>query len=186
MSTRVLHRTPPGATTLLLFASLVQGCAGSARASDDPADDRARREAVRGTVAKPLPERVSEPPAPVTGEAPVDLVARVREDVIRRTGAVPSAVKLVRDESVTWNDGSLGCPRPGEVYIQVAVPGFWIVFDVAGRRVRSLVDGPLPAGRHEVAWDGRDQAGRAVASGTYFSRLCAGGRILTGKMLLAK
>jgi len=49
------------------------------------------------------------------------------------------------------------------------------LYDVAGRRIRSLVGGPLRAGRHEVAWDGQDDAGRNVASGTYFARLTAAG-----------
>lgn len=48
------------------------------------------------------------------------------------------------------------------------------VFDVAGRRVRSLLSGAVPAGLQTVAWDGRDARGRAVAAGTYFLRLRAG------------
>ena len=108
-----MERAKPGAATLLMCGALLQGCVG-ARAGDDPVDDRARRDDVRGTVVRPLPERVSEPRAPVTGEAPAELVARVREDVIRRSGADPATVRLIRDESVTWSDGSLGCPRPGE------------------------------------------------------------------------
>ena len=49
------------------------------------------------------------------------------------------------------------------------------VFDVSGRRVRSLVAGRLPAGSHSVPWKGRDDAGRNVASGTYFARLTVDG-----------
>lgn len=45
------------------------------------------------------------------------------------------------------------------------------LFDLQGRLVASLVDGPLPAGRHQVAWTGVDDAGRAVASGVYVSVL---------------
>ncbi len=45
------------------------------------------------------------------------------------------------------------------------------VYDAAGRRVRTLVDGHLPAGGHEAVWLGRSDRGRAVASGTYFVRL---------------
>ena len=45
------------------------------------------------------------------------------------------------------------------------------VYDVAGRRVRRLHDGPLSAGQHRLAWDGRDDSGRSLASGTYFLRL---------------
>lgn len=45
------------------------------------------------------------------------------------------------------------------------------VHDVAGRRVRELVSGVLPAGGHEAAWDGRDERGARVPAGTYFVRL---------------
>ncbi len=41
------------------------------------------------------------------------------------------------------------------------------VFDVGGRRVRRLVGGHREAGRLDVQWDGRDDAGREVAAGTY-------------------
>jgi hypothetical protein len=60
------------------------------------------------------------------------------------------------------------------------------VFDVAGRRVRALLDGQRAAGLHQAAWDGRDDAGRAVASGVYFYRLQAAGRVETRRMLLLK
>jgi hypothetical protein len=48
------------------------------------------------------------------------------------------------------------------------------VFDVAGRRVRTLVDAFQPGGGHSVRWDGRDSTGRTVASGVYLVRLAAG------------
>jgi hypothetical protein len=48
------------------------------------------------------------------------------------------------------------------------------VFDVTGRRVRTLLDEELPGGRYGVSWDGRDQGGSIVASGVYFVRLRAG------------
>lgn len=42
-----------------------------------------------------------------------------------------------------------------------------LVFDVRGQFVRELVSGPLPAGTHELVWDGRDGRGRPAASGVY-------------------
>ena len=60
------------------------------------------------------------------------------------------------------------------------------VYDITGRRVATLVDAELTAGRHTVTWLGRDQFGRQVASGIYFSRLIQGGEILTRKMTLLK
>ncbi len=128
-----MERARPRAATLLLWGVLLQGCVG-ALAGGEPVDDKARRVEARKTTAKPLPERVPEPQPPVLGEAPADLVARVREDATRRSGADASVVRLIRDESVTWNDGSLGCSLPGKFYTQAIVPGYWIVFDVAGRK----------------------------------------------------
>lgn len=51
------------------------------------------------------------------------------------------------------------------------------VFDLQGRRVRRLWAGDLAAGRHDLAWDGSDDSGRRLASGTYVLRLAVpGGR----------
>ncbi len=48
------------------------------------------------------------------------------------------------------------------------------LYDVSGRLVRVLTDEPLPAGKHQRAWDRRDGAGRPVSAGVYFLRLDAG------------
>ncbi|MEM9665101.1 MAG: FG-GAP-like repeat-containing protein [Bacteroidota bacterium] len=48
------------------------------------------------------------------------------------------------------------------------------VYDVLGNEVAVLVEGMRPAGTYEARWDGRDAAGRAVASGVYLYRLEAG------------
>ena len=44
----------------------------------------------------------------------------------------------------------------------------------------------MEAGRHTVIWQGHDNAGRAVPSGTYFYRLRVQGETRTSKMLLLK
>lgn len=45
------------------------------------------------------------------------------------------------------------------------------IYDVSGRRVRSLVEGDHPAGSHAVVWDRRDDAERLAGSGVYFLRM---------------
>lgn len=45
------------------------------------------------------------------------------------------------------------------------------IYDVNGRLVQSLVQGPVAAGEHVAVWDGRDAQGREVGSGVYFARL---------------
>lgn len=60
------------------------------------------------------------------------------------------------------------------------------VYDVRGKRVRTLVDADEAPGQHQVDWDAHDSAGRRVASGVYFYRLHAGGEVQTRRMVLLK
>ncbi|MEA3409281.1 MAG: FlgD immunoglobulin-like domain containing protein, partial [Candidatus Eisenbacteria bacterium] len=60
------------------------------------------------------------------------------------------------------------------------------IFDIAGRRVATLVDGEVTAGCHEVVWNGTNETGDPVASGVYFSRLAAMGQEHSVKMVLLK
>ena len=52
-----------------------------------------------------------------------------------------------------------------------------ILYDVLGRRVRQLWQGPLGAGSHRFVWDGRDATGKAVAAGVYFYKVEVDGQI---------
>lgn len=45
------------------------------------------------------------------------------------------------------------------------------LYDIGGRRVRTLQDGEVDAGVHSLNWDGNDASGRSLASGLYFARL---------------
>jgi len=60
------------------------------------------------------------------------------------------------------------------------------IYDVSGRLVRTLLDGPQTAGQKTVSWNGRDNRGRGVASGVYFYRLRAPGYQRTLKMVLVQ
>ena len=69
---------------------------------------------------------------------------------------------------------------------QQQLPVSLVVHDLAGRRVRVLHVGPMAGGRHEMTWDGRDDRGDGVSSGTYFAVLRAGAERLAIKMTLVK
>jgi len=60
------------------------------------------------------------------------------------------------------------------------------VYDVAGRRVRTLVDGHRKADFYRVVWDGTNDRGVSVASGVYFYRLKAGKNVMSKKMVLLR
>jgi hypothetical protein len=66
-------------------------------------------------------------------------------------------------------------PRDGRVTIEV--------YDMAGRRARTLVDEPRSAGTYTAVWDGLDDSGHPAAAGTYFCRMSSGAEQASRKML---
>ena len=68
--------------------------------------------------------------------------------------------------------------RPAEVRL--------LVYDVLGRRVRTLWSGAREAGHGRLEWDGRDDRGRPLASGVYLARLELNDETYTCKMMLLK
>jgi hypothetical protein len=60
------------------------------------------------------------------------------------------------------------------------------VYNVAGRKIATVVDRGFPAGRHSVEWNGTDSAGRHVPAGIYFYRLEAGNHTSTKKMIVLR
>jgi endonuclease/exonuclease/phosphatase family metal-dependent hydrolase len=67
-------------------------------------------------------------------------------------------------------------PRPAPVTLDV--------FDLAGRRVVSLVAGDLPPGRHQARWDARGEQGTRVPSGLYFARFTTPGMSRMARIVL--
>ncbi len=60
------------------------------------------------------------------------------------------------------------------------------VYDILGKEVRTLVNEKLAAGEKVVVWDGLDNDGKAVASGTYFVKLETSSGVNSKKMTLLK
>jgi len=61
-------------------------------------------------------------------------------DAARRFQVAENAVVLSRAEQVTWNDGSLGCPQPGQMYTQMLVSGYRIVATTSGGQMEYHTD----------------------------------------------
>ena len=70
--------------------------------------------------------------------------------------------------------------------LPAAGPATLKLYDVQGRLVRTLVDEHRAAGAHAVSWNGRDDTGRQVASGTYHARLIASDQISVRTLVLVK
>jgi hypothetical protein len=81
-------------------------------------------------------------------------------------------------------------PAPGAAHFAFDLPArgraALRIYDASGRRVTTLVDSTLPAGRHAFGWSGTDAAGRRVPSGVYFYELTAGSDVETRKLVLVR
>ncbi len=60
------------------------------------------------------------------------------------------------------------------------------IYDILGRKVKTLLSGYQPAGSGQIIWDGSDEAGGEVASGTYFVRLQGDSQTQTTKLSFLK
>ena len=124
-----------------------------------------------------------------TGDAVAyDLPVGVKVNASRAVSSVPTSVE--RENRATPRPVLSVSPNPasGRTEIRFVVPGEGRVrvriFDAAGRRVRSLVDGPMAAGPHQVLWDGRDARGVALPAAVYFARMEGAGAARTAKIVL--
>jgi flagellar hook assembly protein FlgD len=68
------------------------------------------------------------------------------------------------------NSSSIGFYIPAKSVVQLGV------YDVQGRKVRSLIDGEMPAGLRSVSWNGLTERGSVAAGGVYFYRLRVNGK----------
>jgi len=125
--------------------------------------------------AQAAAEAAAEAAAQAEAEMPADMTAVLGEE------AVPGTSALIGNYPNPFNAGTA-------IRIQLAQAGPAIldVYDIQGRLVRRLWQGRLAGGEHQLGWDGRDDAGRAVATGVYLSRLETLEQIQTRKMLLLR
>jgi len=70
--------------------------------------------------------------------------------------------------------------------IPSAMPVSLVIYNVEGKRVRTLVNRQQPAGIYREQWDSRSDSGDPVSSGVYFCVLKAGPQVIKKKMLLLK
>ncbi|MGH7725358.1 MAG: FG-GAP-like repeat-containing protein [Candidatus Eiseniibacteriota bacterium] len=103
-----------------------------------------------------------------------------KTEIDLRTGGAQPPVDVGPDGGVAVGAGlslSPGRPNPfrGATTLTFTLPRSGLaevgVYDVAGRRVRTLLEGAIEAGTHALSWDGLDAGGRRAPAGTYFVRL---------------
>ncbi|MBI1803694.1 MAG: lamin tail domain-containing protein [Ignavibacteriae bacterium] len=73
---------------------------------------------------------------------------------------------------------TISIPRDEAVHVEI--------YDLLGRLVKRILDGPVPAGRHVLEWDGHGEDEQTMPGGMYFVRLSSGSFTQIGKVLFMK
>lgn len=73
-----------------------------------------------------------------------------------------------------------------EYRLMESMPVRLAIYNIAGQRVRRLVDEAQSPGYKQVLWDGRDDIGQEVSTGVYWCRLQAGTETIVRRMTLQK
>jgi hypothetical protein len=110
------------------------------------------------------------------------LLKKVSVSVDEPAAALPSAFALHQNYPNPFNP---------ETTIRYQIPGgrhhvVLTIYDVMGKIIKTLVDIEQPAGDYTIHWDGKDNEGRFVASGTYLYKLTAGDFAQTKRMMLVR
>ena len=71
---------------------------------------------------------------PVRGEVPDEILEKIIDELMTKIAADRADIEVLHAESLTWNDGSLGCGTPGQAYTQVPVPGYRVILGHAGQQ----------------------------------------------------
>lgn len=80
------------------------------------------------------PTKDAAAPTEATGEVPQEILALFRDDLARRALVKPETITVVSATEQQWPDGSLGCPKPGQMYTQMIVPGYRVVLQAGGEK----------------------------------------------------
>jgi hypothetical protein len=119
---------------MIAVASLTAACGSSSR-EDEPASVQQRRGEMDKQATPSTPRRApSQEAAEATGEVPQQILALFQDDLARRALVKPETITVVSATEQQWSDGSMGCPKPGEMYPQMIVPGYRAVLQAAGEK----------------------------------------------------
>lgn len=116
----------------------------------------------------------------ISGENAADKILEIVTN-IKRISTLPTGFDLQQNYPNPFNPSttiSYSLDKPGRARLEI--------FDITGRRVRTMVDKYSAAGSYSVIWDGNDGAGAGVASGVYVYRLTHAGTTISKKMQLVK
>lgn len=122
MNLRRPHRAM-SAASVLIAAAILTACASGEPMPTSPGGSSSR---------PPLPTSSAGPlgPTGTPAELPAAKWAAIEADLAAR--GVTAAPELTSADAVTFSDGSLGCPAPGQSYTQAMIDGLRVIVTAGG------------------------------------------------------
>jgi hypothetical protein len=131
MKTHAASR-PRSLATLLILLGVLAACAAPGSSAGDGAEPTGPEASRRFPSAVPTSAEPS--PAGAPDDLPAAIWAAILDDLSTRLGAPVTDPTVVSVDAVTWSDGALGCPEPGQLYTQALVDGYQVVVEIDGTR----------------------------------------------------
>jgi hypothetical protein len=124
---------------VLLAAALIGACGQASPQPPPTPPDLTQPTPVDTDPEETMPSEPLQPPPGI----PAELFAQIAQEAAALSGVAVDELEVERAAPVTWNDGSLGCPEPGQLYTQALVDGYWIVLRANGQELdfRATRDG---------------------------------------------
>ncbi len=127
------HAGPPEKETALVETAPVEAM----RKPETVAERREVRQRIADRGAKkiqPLDRVPADETDPISGEVPEELLEKIIQELMTEIAADRADIEVLHAESLTWNDGSLGCGKPGQAYTHALVPGYRVILGHAGQQ----------------------------------------------------
>jgi bacillopeptidase F len=100
-------------------------------------------------------------------------------------GGIPLAASAPDRMTVIHSSGEDGLVEFTVGTVRDAQISF-VLYSVTGQRVKTLLDGPVPAGYRTLVWDGTDESGHKAATGIYFYRMVSDDDVVTDRLMLVR
>ena len=94
---------------------------------------------------------------------------------------IPDKIKLLGNHPNPFNNNTIikfSLPKQSQIKL--------LVYSINGRLIRHLADASYSGGIHQIMWDGKDDNGNIVASGTYVYQLTSENQKISHKLILSK
>lgn len=143
------HRRPLWPLLALVFLVLVAGCGEEAPTAEPGPDESGESEPDEPDDTDDPEDDPGDDPEEGAGDdedSPLGIATeQALKDAAERTGVDMGDIEVIEAEEVTWSDGAIGCPDPGESYTQALVEGYRIVLEADGQQLHyHAADGEEP------------------------------------------